>query len=407
MAELRRIVSPTPSVKKKFAAFQRLKNLGGKFKRSKKVADVIVEAELDFVDEDQIPDDPAFGELDIADLPEPATLAARIRAIVTSLPAPPDPPRPVKSDPPPFDAEGCPIPPSAAIHTKDKKLIALLSSPEVMNGSPDDGRISVWEALNAMDAPQLHEPTNSHGTPGEPEGKPGDDGSQDLVMGDLMLYCPLFPTEDSTVQIAATKTIQVPLTNTESDTLWEARWNLVWSYTVGLIRPAAPQMKLVTKWVPSTTQISFQAMWWGYRIYLPPPVMAHLSSEASDAVRIATTITGVLTWLLAHLNASSVPVPLLPAFLLLQKIGPYAGYIGTFVSWIWGTVTGADKGFGVVLTATWILPVALIPTAIKPPDDSTPAPSAPTTPPSPSTKQPPAPAHPSPTAPSAPPAKAA
>jgi hypothetical protein len=268
LVQLERVVSPTPSAKKRLSALQRLKKLGGKFKKSKKVDAIpensvpAVEA-VEIVEEgeeiEEIAEDPAFGEFDIANPPEPTTLAERIRAVVSSLPAPPQPPRPVKTDPPPLDDEGCPIPPAAAIHTKDKKFIELLSTADVMNGSPDDGRISVWEALNALDAPKYRRPSNTNDAP---DGTPDDDGLQ--IQGDVMLYCPLHPTDTSTVQLAATKTVQVPLTH--KDTLWEARWNLLWSYTVGLIKPTAPQTKLVTKWVPSTTQVSFQALWWGYRM---------------------------------------------------------------------------------------------------------------------------------------------
>lgn len=109
--------------------------------------------------------------------------------------------------------------------------------------------------------------------------------------------------------------------------------------------------------------------------------MASLNSDEAEIVKIAGTITAALTWFLANVSVASVPLPLQPAFLLLQKLGPYAGYIGTFIAWIWGTVQHADRGditmyrasflnlpfagHGVVLTATWILPVALIPSAIK------------------------------------------
>ncbi|KAJ6547174.1 hypothetical protein B0H19DRAFT_1379508 [Mycena capillaripes] len=383
VVEPERVVSPTPSAKKRFSALQRIKKLGGKLKKSKK-ADAIPEDSVPAepltptleVLEVQEVQDPVVEQLDIADAPEPTTLAQRIRALITSLPTPGPEHPPTKTDPPPLDADGRPIPPASAIHVKDPKLVGFLSDPEVMNGSVDDGRVSVWEALDALDAPKYRKPTSTDDTPEQSDGEPGDDDVQSL--GDVMLYCPLHPTEHSKVELAATKTVEVPLTH--SDSLWQSRWNFLWSYTVGLLRPPAPQTKLVTTWVPSTTQMSFQALWWGYRMYLPPPVMAKLSSDEAEAVKIATTVTAALTWFLSHISPSSIPPPLLPAFFLLQKLGPYAGYIGTFVGWIWGAVTNADKGNGVVLTATWVLPVALIPSAMQPPATT---PDIPTTAPAP------------------------
>ncbi|KAJ7470398.1 hypothetical protein FB451DRAFT_1038481 [Mycena latifolia] len=353
--------------------------------------------------EQEEPETVAVEQLDIPEPPEPTTLAQRIRALITSLPTNGPAHPPIETDPPPVDADGRPIPPPGAMPIKDPKLIKLLSDPDFMNGSLDDGRASVWEALEALDAPKYRKPTSSDDAPGQSDGEPGDDDVQS--QGDVMLYCPLHPTDDSEVQLAKTKIVEVPLTS--MDTFWQSRWNFLWSHTIGLVKSQPPQTKLVKTWVPSPTKISFQAMWWGYRMYLPPPIIAKLSEDEAEVVKIATTITAALTWFLAHVNASSVPPPLLPAFLLLQKLGPYAGYIGTFIAWIWGTVKNTDKGLGVVLTATWILPVALIPSAIKPttpPDSDAPA-TAPST-----TTPPPVPAPDSPdagtTPPTDPPAKA-
>ncbi|KAJ7090187.1 hypothetical protein B0H15DRAFT_837435 [Mycena belliarum] len=368
VSQIERVVSPTPSAKKRFSALQRIKKLGGKLKKSK--AEPIPEhpaeqnlppvgevVEQESAEEKQ---DTVVEELDISDPPEPATLAQRLRALITSLPKSGSEPPPIKSDPPPLDADGRPIPPPGAVRIKDPKLIELLSDPEFMNGP--DGRVTVFEALDALDAPKYHKPTSSDDSPGEPDGQPGDDDVQS--QGDVMMYAPLHPTDESEVQLAKSKIIEVPLTRL--DTFRQSRWNFLWSVTVGLVKSQPPQTKLVQKWVPSTTKISFQAMWWGYRMYLPPPVLAALSEDEAEVVKIANTITAALTWFLSHVSAASVPPPLLPAFLLLQKLGPYAGYIGTFIAWIWGTVKNADQGLGVVLTATWVLPVALIPSAIKP-----------------------------------------
>jgi hypothetical protein len=69
-----------------------------------------------------------------------------------------------------------------------------------------------------------------------------------------------------------------------------------------------------------------------------------------------------------------------PAVLILQTIVPFVGYIGAFIAWSWSAIKDFDKGSllsaqrmflaeltktntgnGVTLTATWLLPVALIP----------------------------------------------
>jgi hypothetical protein len=271
VATSERVVSPTPSAKKRFAALQRLKKLGGKLKKSKK-ADVIpedsvpAEALAPVVEVPVKEQDPAAEQQYIQDPPEPATLAQKIRALITSLPVPTNTPErpPIKTDPPPLDADGRPITPAGAIHCKDPKLIRLLSDPEVMNGSVDDGRVSVWEALDALDAPTYRKPTSTDDIPGQSDGKPGDDDVQS--QGDVMLYCPLRPTEHSAIELAATKTIEIPLTHWDSS--WQGRWNFLWSYTLGLLKPATPQTKLVTTWVPSTTQVSFHALWWGYRMFV-------------------------------------------------------------------------------------------------------------------------------------------
>ncbi|KAG7093265.1 hypothetical protein E1B28_006948 [Marasmius oreades] len=55
------------------------------------------------------------------------------------------------------------------------------------------------------------------------------------------------------------------------------------------------------------------------------------------------------------------PAPMQPALLLLQHIVPFVGYTGTLVTWSCSAIKSYDVGYGVILSATWILPVALIP----------------------------------------------
>ncbi|KAF7295161.1 hypothetical protein MIND_01054800 [Mycena indigotica] len=355
-SSLERIVSPTPSAKKRLSALQRVKKLGGKLKpKSKKTAELIVEEpEPEPEPEPEI----VIEQVEIPDPPEPATLAQRIRALITSLPTPSPTPPPVRSDPPAVDADGRPIPPPGAFRIKDERLIALLSDPDFMNGAAENSHGSVWEALDSLAPPASRKPTSGDDSPDSPDHH--SDGDTVQTLSDVMLYCPLFPTDNSELELAHTKIINLPVSASS-----QSRWNFLWSITVGLVKSVPQETKQVKVWVPSATKISFQAMWWGYRLYLPPPVMAHLNAQQAEAVKIAGTITAALTWLLAHVDPSQVPPALLPVFLLVQKLGPYVGYIGTFIGWIWGTIQGKDKGNGVCLTATWLAPVVLIPSSIE------------------------------------------
>ncbi|ESK87157.1 hypothetical protein Moror_11850 [Moniliophthora roreri MCA 2997] len=114
-------------------------------------------------------------------------------------------------------------------------------------------------------------------------------------------------------------------------------------------------------WVPSRTGLSIQVLWWGYRVFLPPPVLNILSDKTIEATKRAAMITTALTWLFSKLPISIFPPPMQPALRMLQQLVPYLGYIGTFITWSWSTIKSYDVGYGVILSATWILPVALVP----------------------------------------------
>lgn len=135
-------------------------------------------------------------------------------------------------------------------------------------------------------------------------------------------------------------------------------------------------VKTKTRWVPSPDKISFQATWWGYRLYLPPPVLDVLNNKRLEAAKRAAILTTALQWLLGRVPLTVVPPQFRPGLLIAQRLVPYLGYIGGFVAWSWGAMKSFDKGHGIVLTATWLLPVALIPgtwDANEDPDASPPA----------------------------------
>ncbi|KAF6755082.1 hypothetical protein DFP72DRAFT_1045615 [Ephemerocybe angulata] len=149
-------------------------------------------------------------------------------------------------------------------------------------------------------------------------------------------------------------------------------------------------------WVPSADKVSYEVMWWGYRVYLPPPAMLVLSDKTIEAQKRAALLTSALTWFFNNIPLDILPLPLQPTVLLLRRLAPYLGYIGTFIAWSWSTVKSYDLGNGVILSATWLLPIALVPgtwfenqfpksptmspTPLPPHEDLPSSPSEPTTP---------------------------
>ncbi|KAF8965595.1 hypothetical protein BDZ97DRAFT_1811424 [Flammula alnicola] len=321
-----------------------------------------------------------------ADPPEATSLAKRIQSL--------------NPKPPARDADGRPIPPPNASPIKDSRLLSFLSSPTIMNGSAVKGRPSIWSILEGIGAPAHGFPPSEEdatipGGSGEPSH--GDRDDQDTIFSDnssIMIYSPLIPTKDDLVELAELVPVGVEEEvvsegqEPTAGTSWTTMWPLSLWYGESPQMHKTPVMaprrlsgetvisprrtstdsagrvvrvQTVRAWVPSNTKLSVQAMWWGYRLYLPPPVLAILSDKTLEATKRAAMITTALTWFFNHLPVDALPTPVRPAALLLQRLAPYLGYIGTFISWSWSTIKSYDIGYGVILTATWLLPIALIP----------------------------------------------
>ena len=103
-----------------------------------------------------------------------------------------------------------------------------------------------------------------------------------------------------------------------------------------------------------------------------------LNNQRLEAAKRAAMLTTALQWLLGHVPLTLVPPQFRAGILIARRLVPYLGYIGGFVAWSWGAMKSFDRGTrdcqfseksifillsgqGIVLTATWLLPVALIP----------------------------------------------
>ncbi|KAG5642173.1 hypothetical protein DXG03_003534 [Asterophora parasitica] len=308
--------------------------------------------------------------------PEPTTFAMKIRQLIDSLPLPASvsavvgsghaagtAPAASSSSAPqrtsseslarPIDDKGPPIP-----DFLDARTMRLLSSENVMNGDdprvPGAQRQSIWSELERMN-PREHEKGEGRGA-GHRHGH-----------GDVMMYAPLEPTPDSEVELAES---ELEYADEPPPAAGDAVSQDRGKGKAAANDTGAPQTEstarpssFVTHWVPSTTKISVLTTWWGYRLYLPPPVMATLDSNQLKATQRAAMITTALQWFLRRVPTIMLPPPIKPAVVLLRRLAPILSYIGVFIAWSWTRISASDKGNGVVLTATWLLPVALIPMA--------------------------------------------
>lgn len=148
-----------------------------------------------------------------------------------------------------------------------------------MNGSLARGRQSVWSVLDRLRLCPGNERS------GEEERADNDNNLTEEEQddnGSVMLYGPLLPMADSQVELAQSEIISADDVRTaapvpapvqpHNDGIWPfGSWtSTIWrgSGDRAQSSPGLDSVRETRVWVPSTTQISLQIMWWGYRMYV-------------------------------------------------------------------------------------------------------------------------------------------
>ena len=227
---------------------------------------------------------------DEAERPEPTSLARKIQDLISALPAlsayssssssllsnKPTTSSTSTDTPADIPDGSPPMPPPAPI--ADSKLISLLSSATIMNGSLSRGKQSVWSILDRLRSPNSKTSTEGQNAQGEHLEEDDDDDSS------VMMYAPLQPDASSEVEIARSEICSVDeegdvISERPGDDLnklevsqnekGEARREQSNGEGKGKGKGKAKEtekVKEVRVWVPSTEKISLQATWWGYRM---------------------------------------------------------------------------------------------------------------------------------------------
>ena len=240
--------------------------------------------------------------------------------------------------------QGSPVPPEM-----DKDLIRMLGSEEIMNGhtANDTKRnpkgknkpqqtSNIWNILASL---KSNIALKDSETP-SPSAVEEEDGG-------VMMYAPLEPTDDSKLELAESETIleyvDDPLPPASASTP-ESDKRIEDTKDTSTLPTSARKSREKHKWVPSTTELSLLATWWGYRLYLPPPVMAKLNGMSLKATARAAMLTTALKWALDKIPLMIIPVQFRPAVKTLKTLSPLVSYVGVFIAWSWDRVKSLDEG---------------------------------------------------------------
>ncbi|TRM61553.1 hypothetical protein BD626DRAFT_79591 [Schizophyllum amplum] len=263
-------------------------------------------------------------------------------------------------------------PPIPTIVGADSKLMKWLSSEGVMTGSLNKGKESVWSALERLKRPTTYGGSTQVISPDGETGKNAQEGEEGARARDdddnasFMVYADLQPNRDSVLELADEELEYVEDSDASRPASPGGKGKDTGAVsdpksTKGKDKEKQHKTKEIHVWVPSAEKLSVEALWWGYRIYLPPPVMQVLDDSRIAAAKKGAMVAAALKWVLDHIPTAIFPPPIRPAMMMLKRLTPYLSYVGVFVAWSWSAITARDNGNGVVLTATWLLPVALIP----------------------------------------------
>ncbi|CAB4419912.1 unnamed protein product [Rhizophagus irregularis] len=102
-----------------------------------------------------------------------------------------------------------------------------------------------------------------------------------------------------------------------------------------------PSTSSIKLFQPPSDNISAYVYWWGYEIYVPQKCMGRLD----QAQNVSNSFLGFIQIIAGNASA----------------ISPYFGLISAWVGLQFTVIKSQNVGHGVVLAATWVLPVAIVP----------------------------------------------
>ena len=182
--------------------------------------------------------------------PSPEAIAKRIRDLLTAAP-PFYPTTNVSID----NTDGGQID-----EIQGTKVFSLLADPAIMGGS--DGQPSVW---NVLDLVSFSYTDNTNVLSSSNIAPSADGGHPD---NSIMLCAPLIVDENTKVELAEFRLVQVPLDHLDvgAGVIRAAGWWPPWKWGKSAPTTTPPPTKEIRVWIPSSDKISVHCAWWGYRM---------------------------------------------------------------------------------------------------------------------------------------------
>lgn len=239
----------TKEGKRRASLVGKIKRLTGEKKDKKPTMVEEIVEQMDNADLDQ---SPSTSDAPLSSGILPADVAKRVRDLLIS--APPFYPTTLLTSEVPSGS-----PTNVTNDLIGAKFLATLSNQSLMAGS--ENQESVWSILertkfNFKDNIMAESTTTDKNT--------NPDNS-------IMLCAPLIPDENSKVELAKYKLVKVPLDDLDGQS---ANANAWWPPSEWGKKNTPT--KVVRVWIPSTTKISVQFSWWGFRMWVHLPLQSDL-----------------------------------------------------------------------------------------------------------------------------------
>ncbi|KAG0317012.1 hypothetical protein BGZ97_006035 [Linnemannia gamsii] len=224
---------------------------------------------------------------------------------------------------------------TASLRNKNKKLAAstkrTASSTSLSTGEQIAKAAATLLATAAISSPKEHSPTTTTSAQKQVQRQSSMPNIKTATLKRLLTTTKASTPDSSTLSKAKSSSSTTDLTASS-----------IPSYISTTITSLTRQWLTLQNSPPPTHMMSVYTYWWGYEIYVPHKCMDTMERVSNTSQIFFGFLSGAI---------SAIPG--------LAALVPIAKIISAWVGYQWAVIKTQDAGKGVVVSATWVLPVAL------------------------------------------------